>query len=367
MGAMAQETTSGFSAHSYLNENDALRIAVKACREDVLEPQFLGMGEHNLNYRFEVPSSGRRYVLRVNKVTQPFHDDQVAYEYEALLALEASGRTPKPMYLDNTESAPFEGAMVIGFCEGDQLDFDRLRPGDLRCAAQIMADVHAVRPTSECRLFHPKDPLKTLFEECVQRFELYRRSSSEDARITRWVERIFSAAEEVTRTTRPASARAHIINTEPLPSHFLIPERSARQAASASGTGRFCDEPGFFVDWERPVIGEVAQDVAYFVSPTTTFWDSEHLFPADEVQEFAEDYWLAVDGRFSRDGFDERFKAFLTMTVLRSATWCCRALVGLDTGTHVQMTDKARTKLPVYLSDEFMHMLVYDYLGLKKR
>ena len=361
---MAQEAANSFSAHSYLNENDALRIAVKACREDVLEPQFLGMGEHNLNYSFEVPSNGCRYVLRINVVSQPFHDDQVSYEFEALSQLQACGRVPKAVYLDSSSDAPGKGAMVIGFCEGEQLDFDHLRPGDLRCAAQIMADVHAVKPSPECGLFQPKDPLKTLFDECVRRYELYRSSAFEDARVSKWVESFISAAETATHTSCSAEDCAHIVTTEPLPSHFLIPERASDEAATAGGVGRFCEEPGYFVDWERPVIGEVAQDIAYFVSPTTTFWDSEYLFPFDEVQDFVEEYWRAVDGRFARGSFDERFKAFRMMTALRSATWCCRALVRNGSRNRKYSSGKSMAKLPTYLSDDFMHMLARDCFEL---
>ena len=359
---MAQAGQHQKEAARYLACNGELRRAVGALDSDVLEPHFLGVGEHNLNYWFDVPSKKRKFVLRVNVVPQPFHDDQVAYEFGALLALAPSGRVPEPVYLDNSEGAPEKGALVIGFCEGDQLDFDHLRPGDLRCAAQIMADVHAVPVMADCTVFRPENPLKRLFEECLQRFEAYRASGFEEARITRWVESFIAAAEPMTRTSCLPSDCTHIVNTETLPSHFLIPTASAAHAADAGDTGRFCEHPGSFVDWERPVIGEVAQDVAYFVSPTTTFWDSDFLFPADEAHAFVEDYWRAVDGRFERGNFDERFRAFRMMTALRSATWFCRQLPAYKQGTS-HMTEKTRSKFPTYLSDDFMSMLARDCFG----
>ena len=99
-------------ARDYLANNVALREAVGAGSGDALEPIPLGMGEHNLNYSFEVPSSNKRYVLRINVSRQPFHEDQVGYEFAALQALAASGRTPMPVYLDNSPTAPAEGALV---------------------------------------------------------------------------------------------------------------------------------------------------------------------------------------------------------------------------------------------------------------
>lgn len=367
-------------AAEYLRDNVALRRALGVADGDLLEPRFLGTGEHNRNFRFHHSAGGREYVLRVNVAPQPFHRNQVAYEYAALEALAPCGRTPQPLYLDCSPTALGKGVLVISFCEGDQLDFDALRPGDLRCAAQLMADVHAVEVSQECALHRPLDPLRTLFEECLQRFAAYRASAFEDARITKWAETLIAAARPLLDVPCPASDRSHIVNTETLPSHFLIPKAAAREAAAApdgARAGRFCAAPGSFVDWERPLVGEVAQDVAYFVAPTTTFWDSDVLFPFAEVEDFVEAYWRAVDGRFERGNFDERFRAYRMMTALRSVTWCCKALIaysGADAAapaaspaggaTAPYTTAKTARKLPVYLSDDFMEMLAAECFGL---
>ena len=361
MGSAKHDTT---MAEAYLRDNAGLRAALGVADDIQLNPHPLGMGEHNLNFWFDNPADGGRYVLRVNVAPQPFHDNQVAYEFAALRALVQSGCTPRPVYLDDAPTAPGEGALVIGYCEGSQLDFDNLRPGDLRCAAQLMADVHAVPVADDCPLYRPADPLRALFEECLQRFGLYRASAFEDARITRWAETFIARAQRAMQESAAPGDCGHIVNTETLPSHFLIPEAASAEAAGAFGdTGRFCAHPGWFVDWERPVIGEVAQDVAYFTSPTTTFWDSDYLFPASRAESFVEEYWRAVDGRFDRAGFDGRFRCWRMMTALRSVTWFCRALIHYNaSGTH--KTAKTAQKFPVYLSDEFMEFLARDCFGM---
>lgn len=326
------------SARAYLRESAAVRQALGVDALAELEPEPLGVGEHNLNYRFRVPG-GRAFVLRVNVASQPFHDNQVAYEFAALQALASSGCTPLPIFLDDSAEAPGKGVLVETFCEGAELDFDNLKPGDVDCAVQLMADVHAVPVRRDCPLHRPQDPLRALFEECLQRFELYRASTCEEPRITRWVERFIASAQDKMCATEPTPADcAHIVNTEPLPSHFLL---SADGAADA------------FIDWERPVIGEPAQDVAYFTAPTTTFWDSEFMFPDDQVDAVVESYWRAVDGRFERGDFDARFRAYRAMTALRSATWCCRALITYGSAD-AHRTGKTARKLPAYLSDDFM-------------
>ena len=350
----------------YLAGNAALRAAVGAGASCVLVPRRIGAGEHNLNYRFDVPGAGRSYVLRVNVASQPFHENQVAYEFAALQALAPSMCTPQPVYLDDSPDAPGKGALVIGFCEGSELDFDRLRPGDLRCAAQLMANVHAVPVGDGCPLHRPVDPLRELYEECLQRFEVYRRSAFEDKRITTWAEMFIAKAARALDVPFAPEDACHIVNTETLPSHFLIPAQAAAEAAASpeGGAGAFCGKPGSFIDWERPIVGEVAQDVAYFTSPTTTFWDSDYLFPTGEVDAFVRDYWRAVDGRFAKGSFDERFRAWRMMTALRSTTWCCRALTIYGAaGAGAHMTDKTARKLPVYLSDEFMQLVADECFG----
>ena len=346
-------------AARYLRENAELRAALGVGEAEVLEPFYLGAGEHNRNFWFLVPSTQEKCVLRVNVDAQPFHNNQVAYEYAALEALAPSGRVPRPLYLDDTQAALGKGVLVETFCEGGQLDFDRLQPGDLLCAARLMADVHAVPVADGCPLHRPRDPLRELFEECVGRFEAYRASAFEDARVTRWAETFVRRAQAMLDVVSCPEDRCHIINTETLPSHFLISSSASRHEVLAHADAAGMSHPGYFIDWERPIIGEVAQDVAYFTSPTTTFWDSNFLFPVDMVNDFVEDYWRAVDGRFERGSFDARFRAYRAMTALRSVTWCCRALIryGADGGHKVQ---KTADKLPVYLSDEFMERLLAE-------
>ena len=333
-------------ARTYLASNGALRRAVGALPDALLEPNYLGVGEHNLNFWFHEPASGQKYVLRINVATQPFHDNQVAYEFAALRALEPSGCTPKPIYLDDSPTSPGKGAIVETFCEGSELDFDHLKPNDIDCAVRLMAEVHAVPVSEKCPLFRPKDPARALLEECLERFRLYRSSAFEEPRLTRWVERSIAKAEALLNNTTccPDGSR-RIINTETLPSHFLIP----KEDASARDVGAF-------IDWERPIIGEVAQDIAYFTSPTTTFWDSDWLFPASMVEQVVERYWDAVDGRIPRANFDGRFRLYRALTALRSTTWCCRALVQYSQ-PETHKTKRTVEKLPMYLSDDFLALL----------
>ena len=345
-------------ATRYLAQNEQLRSILAIPCNAPVELQFLGNGEHNENFYFAHPDTGKKYVLRINVQSQPFHKDQVSYEYAALKALEPSLCTPKALYCDNSKQLIDQGVLLLEFCEGEELNFDRLQPGSLRCAVQMMANIHAVAVPENCGLFRPKDPLQALFDECIERFEVYHASAYEDAALSARVDRFIAYTQKAMQAPVDARDCTHIINTETLPSHFLIPEASAQAAANnLAPAGAFCAAPGTFVDWERPIIGEVAQDLAFFVSPATTFWDSDYLFPKQDIESLLADYWRAVDGRFEAGHFEARFWAYFKVSVLRAVAWCCKALLRYGKNGVGYTTQKTVAKLPVYLSDDFL-----DYL-----
>ena len=351
------------SAKRYLGENAQLRELLGIPADAILDIELLGMGEHNVNYLFRAPL-GRKFVLRVNVASQPFHKNQILYEYEALRSAEPSGCTPKPLFVDYSEKVPGKGILVEEYCDGIQLDFDHLRPGDVRCAIQMMADVHSVAPSADCKMHRPKDPLLEMLEECKTRFRDYLSSGFEEERLVEWMRAFLDVTERYIGAMAPPEDCNHIINTETLPSHFLIPESSAEEAAGSGSTGRLCTAPGHFVDWERSILGEIAQDVAYFVSPTTTYWDSEFLFPPQRIPEVLDEYWQAVDGRFAPRDFEVRFKAWRMMTALKSTSWCLQAVPRYSQDLGMHTTEKIAGKLPVYLSEEFMERIASECFGL---
>ena len=72
MGASVQVE----EAAAYLASQTSLRERLGVDGSAVLEPKRLGAGEHNVNFVFTTPE-GSSWVLRVNVLPQPFHDNQV--------------------------------------------------------------------------------------------------------------------------------------------------------------------------------------------------------------------------------------------------------------------------------------------------
>ncbi len=306
-----------------------------------MHAELLGQGEHNANYVFSHPSTGERYVLRVNYTSQLGLDDQIGYEYDALKLLEPSRCTPVAYYVDRSKSFEGHGTLVMGFYEGEYMDFGD--PVDVAQAARMLADVHSIVPAAGCRLFHPTDPLKAQFEECVGYVRAYRRSSLQSSMVNSYLDKMLSRAQEVLDVPCSEEDTFHILNTEAVPSHFLIPKDKS---------------PGRFLDWEKPILGEVAQDVSYFLSPTTTIWDTDFIFDMEQRAEFVEMYWDAVDGRFERGSFECRFDAYVVMNCLRGITWSCQAWVEYHDPNRPLKNQKTLDKLGTYLNGDYLNLIL---------
>ena len=309
----------------------------------------LAQGEHNANFTFEHPSSEKKLVLRVNYESQLGLDKQVSYEACALRALESSGRTAHVLFVDDSKHLINHGVLVTEFFEGSWLNFHN--PAHVHEAARILADVHSVVPCSGCGLIQADNPLRSQFDTCVGFFERYSASSFADSLVVEYLERFIRCVEGVLDIPVAAADKNHIQNTEAVPSHFLIP----RAADSCSSEAK-----GHMVDWEKPVIGEVAQDIAYFMSPTTTIWDTDYLFDATARQTFIDAYWRAVDGRFSRGSFDERYEAYVMSNALLGVSWSCNALVDYAGNNKALKNQKTANLLGVYVSEAFLKRVWRD-------
>ena len=88
-----------------LNEyvkNEKYRKALNLPNEQEEEYTMLAQGEYNINYSFTHPKTGKKLLLRVNCGSQMHLENQIGYECHALQLLEASGRTPKVLYVDGS-------------------------------------------------------------------------------------------------------------------------------------------------------------------------------------------------------------------------------------------------------------------------
>lgn len=283
----------------YVDGCAELRAAVGAAPGERLALRPFASGEYNANYAFE--AAGEPLLLRVNLGSQMHLEDQIGYEAAALRLLEPSGRTPRVHFVD-----PARGCLVEERLPGRSLDYTR----DLPEAACILADIHALPEPAASELLAPADPLGAILEECAQMFGVYRAWSRADPASVVRVERLAARVERAVATSRGAHAgRRHIVNTELNSGNFLINDGA----------------PSYLVDWEKPVLGEVAQDLGHLLAPTTTFWKTSVVLDRDRVAEVLACYEEAVAGRFEVGALARRVDTYLAATCLRGVTWCAMA------------------------------------------
>lgn len=299
----------------------------------------LGRGEYNDNWSFEDPA-GRRLVLRVNMGSQMRLPRQIAYEFNALELLAGSGRTPKPLWFDDSRSALPFGALVMEWLPGRPLDYRT----DLSRAAEILADVHSVSLEGPCGLIAPLDPLGAMFEECEAMLGVCLDSPLPPESLKRRLRRLSARARKILGKTRPAPGRRCVVNTELNSGNFLINEGGA----------------SFLVDWEKPIYALAVQDLAHFLAPTTTFWKTDVVFSRREMEPFLEEY----SRRRGRGGFGGDFEDYLVMTCLRGTTWCAMAQVQYRDGSKPLRNDFTRRKIDDYLSDPFLERIESEFFGL---
>ena len=274
-------------------KNKDYREALGLPTEQEEEYTMLAQGEYNINYIFEHPKTGQKLLLRVNCGSQMHLEDQIGYEFYALQLLKDSGRTPKALYVDGSKKLLDHGIMVMEYLPGKALDYHT----DMKYAAECLADIHSVRiPESEKVLIRPENPLIAILEECEEMVKTYMDSPLGKDKTKQTIRDLLDQAWKKARKSDIESTYACCINTELNSSNFLI-----------GGEGK----PNYLIDWEKPLLGDPAQDLGHFLAPTTTFWKTDVILGMEEIEIFIDNYIECVGGRFDTTGLKERTKTFV--------------------------------------------------------
>lgn len=312
---------------------EALKIPYSA----KIEYKLLAQGEYNINYIFIHPVTKEKLLLRVNTGSQMYLEDQIGYEYGALRLLESSKRTPKAIYVDGSLKNLDNGVLVMEFLEGEPLDYKK----DLAVAADCLADIHSLKLESS-HLVSPKDPLAAIINECKDMFDKYKNSSLADKNKIIVVESMILEGETKIDKLKNYSGYKCCINTELNSSNFLI-NRGKNQ--------------NYIIDWEKPIVGDPAQDLGHFLAPTTTFWKTEYILNETEIKHFLDRYKIEVGSNFEIEGLDERVNIYIPLNCLRGLTWCAMAWVQYQEEERLIKNEDTFRKLNQYMSEDFLDMI----------
>lgn len=325
-----------FCGLSDLVQTQNFREALDLPDEVVEAYEPLARGEYNVNFTFSHPKSQKRYVLRVNLASQMHLENQIAYEFNALKLIENSGRTPHVYFCDASKDVCKNGVLVEEFLQGNPLDYNN--EIDLKEAPKIFADIHSLSMPQNCGLIKETSAFKAIFDESRHLAEIYLNSSVVTRSGKHLVESMLAHCEDVLASANYSDPRISIVNTEVNSSNFLMNGKNS----------------GYLIDWEKPILGDVAQDLGHFLADTTTLWKSEILFSQKQKSDFIDAYIDAVSGRFFDPDIRRRALDLAEFTKLRGITWCAMAYAQHIEGIYTLSDEYTLNKCKRYLVDYFV-------------
>ena len=319
-------------------KNEAFLKALSIPKDTVVQFMPLAQGEYHKNFLFQHPVTKKKYVFRINYGSQMHLENQIAYEFGALQLLKESGRTPLPIFLDDSKQFFSHGILVMEFIEGRPLSYET----DLKNAASCLADVHATEIRDPEKLIEIKNPIMGILDECEEMFQVYKESDVSNQKTVQKISKLMELAYERAKLLHDKDYQNVCINTE-LNNHNFVVEKSS----------------GFvsMIDWEKPLWGDPAQDIGHMLAPTTTFWKTDVILEDCVVQDFITDYQKAVNERINLGDLRTRVNIFLPVTCLRGITWCAMAYVEYKKPGRAILNPETFDKLKAYLSDVFLEKI----------
>lgn len=325
---------------SYLNHPIFLR-RMGLAPESRIEWKPLAQGEYNANYLFRTSEDEKKWVLRLNFGSQMHLDHQIAYEFNALKLLEASGRTPRVLFYDeDMDQLPY-GALVMEWLPGRPLRYET----DMRVAAMILADIHALPLPSAHTLLAPEHPADNIYRECLEMAEHYLIWDQADPSVKCYLRKMIEVIGQLPLQAESIAPRC-IVNTELNSGNFLINE----------GT------PSYLIDWEKPLYSEPAQDLAHFLVPTTTYWKTDVILDVSQIRDFYRHYLNALGGRMDTSVLAERIKLFFRVTCLRGISWCAMAKREYEQPGRSLKNEYSYRKINAFLEEDFLRMILDTYM-----
>lgn len=287
--------------------------------------RFLAQGEYNINYVLE--QNGQKQVLRVNTASQIGQANQIKYEYDALLLLQNSGVTPKPLYLDDTKAVIPFGLLTMEYLSGVPLDYRT----DLPRAARIFGKIHSVEVPDN----HPLLVEERLFSARIKEAERLLANVWDADSIALPVKRFFYrfmdwAVQHQSEEGYFLQNRHFVINnTEVNSSNFLMGKRD------------------YLIDWEKPVVSDPTQDITQFLSPTTTLWKTDVVLTEAQKRNFFTAYKLALG--LPDFAIEDRVRLYLPYLYLRALSWCAHAWVEYHIPGKAIVNEDTRKTIRKYL------------------
>lgn len=315
----------------HLNKN------LKFLQKDT-QVKFLAQGEYNIN--FILDSYPNRYVFRVNTGSQLEIENQIRYEYNSLQYLQASGVTPKVIFVDDSLSYFNYGVLIMEFIEGVPLDYGR----DLEKASMIFSKIHSLEIKNHTHFVVEENIFSDRIKEGERLLANVWGSPHVDHKIKLFFDQFLDWAKmNQSKEQYFIDEPWHVINNTEVNSHNFI-------------IGK---ERSYLIDWEKPVISDPTQDLTQFLAPTTTLWKTDYILSQEEKDAFFKIY---IDGLNGKDkDIVERVHLYTPYLYLRALAWCAYAYVEYhDPNKKIKNMDTFE-KIKEYLQINFLKNLCLPF------
>ena len=183
-----------------------------------------------------------------------------------------------------------------------------------------------------------------MLAECREMADCYFQSPDAKPLTKALLQELLKRAEQRPRRTDPMPGC--ILNTELNSGNFLVDE----------------DGTAFLVDWEKPILGEAAQDLGHFLAPTTTCWKTDVILSRQEKLEFLKHYQGFRENPVSLEQLVARTGEYEAMNCLRGVSWCAMAWVEYQSPDRPIRNGETFRKIEAYLQREFLEgILTRDF------
>ena len=270
----------------------------------------LAKGEYHLNYTLTHKKAV--HVFRMNMGSQMGLEDQITYEFHALKLLEDSGRTPRPLFFDDSKSRLPQGVGIMEFLPADDR-FDYRT--DTEEAARLFAKIHEVKPNAEIDLVKEEAAATLLVDECLPMLDVYLEAKIADPNLASYLSEIRCWMLEnkgISDTYFAQNPIPAILNTEVNATNFIV-NRKKRTL--------------HLVDWEMAKYGDPSQDLSHFCSPLTTMWKKPVRLTDREKAAFIRTYAGTTENPLLAASIEERVRFRDPFVYLRGLSWSAMAWV----------------------------------------
>lgn len=308
--------------------------------------QFLAQGEYNLNYLLFIDkappgkdSAEMRYVFRVNTGSQMNLSNQIRYEYQALELLKASGVTPLPLYVDDSQEQIPYGCLAMEYLPGEPLDYNV----DLRKSAGVFARIHSLPLAEEETdfLIRVDGPFSVICDEVERLIKPYLECPAGNSEVKRLLEKLYQVSHDKRQEERYFAREPWraVINTE-VNSHNFIVNRHRNTC--------------HLIDWEKPIYGEPAQDLSMFLIRTTTLWKRNIILTREQEELFINSYLETLPPCPVSKTLRERVESFKFFNLLRAISWCAMAWTEYTKPGRPLVNNDTFEKIKLYLEVDFI-------------